>query len=132
MEIKLTPTESETIFHTALCNGLGYMSGYGISLQFKKDAYQTAKENLKAKAGENTAICYEDVLLQILKDGGELKMKDEEGDGEMDSTIKLQDVHDRVQKTEARHLIAVTEEQDDAETADVILQTVFWGEAIFG
>lgn len=132
MEIKLTPAESETMFHTALCNGLGYMSGYGLAFQFEKEAYQSAKENLRSKLGENASICYEDVLLQILRDGGSLKMKDEEGDGDMDSTITLQDVHERVQKTEARFLIAMHEEQDDAETADVVLQTTFFGEVVFG
>lgn len=132
MEIKLTQTESENIFHTALCNGLGYMSGYGLAFQFEKEAYQSAKENLRAKLGADAAICYEDVLLQILRDGSTLTMKDEEGDGDMDSTITLQDVHERVQKTEARFLIDMIQEQDDAETADVVLQTVFFGEIVFG
>lgn len=131
MEIKLTHAESETMFHTALCNGLGWISGYGLELKFGKDSYQTAKENLKGKSGEGAAICYEDVLLQILKDGGTLTLVDTEADDE-EYTITLQDVHDRVQKTEARFLIAMQEEQDDAETADVILQTVFMGEVIFG
>lgn len=131
MEIKLTSAESETMFHTALCNGLSWISGYGLELKFGKEAYQSAKENLKAKSGEGVAICYEDVLLQILRDGGTLTLVDREGDDE-EHSISLQDVHDRVQKTEARFLIAMTEEQDDAETADVILQTTFLGEVIFG
>lgn len=132
MEIKLTPAESESIFHTALCNGLGYMSGYGLSLEFSKESYQNAKHNLQEKSGKDQVICYEDVLLQILRDGGVLTMRDLEGDGDNDSEIRIQDIHDRVQKTEARFLIDMIEEQDDAETADVVLQTVFFGELIFG
>lgn len=131
MEIKLNGAESEAIFHTALCNGLGSVSGYGLELNFSKDSYQTAKQNLKSKS-EKESICYEDVLLQILRDGGTLTMIDHELDGEYNSTVTLQDIHDRVQKTPARFLIDMIEEQDDAETADVVLQTVFYGEIIFG
>lgn len=131
MEMKLTPQESEQMFHNSLCNGLGYMSGYGLGLQVDKDSYQSAKSNLQEK-NPGTVICYEDVLLQILKDGGSLTMLDHECDGEYNSTVTLQDIHDRVQKTPARFLIDMIEEQDDAETADCILQTVFYGEIIFG
>lgn len=131
MEIKLTQQESEQLFHNSLCNALGYMQGYGLGLEVDKEAYQTARANLQQKSpGE--VICYEDVLLQVLKDGGSLTMIDHEGDGEYNSTVTLQDIHDRVQKTEARFLIDMINEQDDAETADVILQTVFFGEPIFG
>lgn len=131
MEIKLNNAESESIFHTALCNGLGYMSGYGLALNFKKEDYQSAKENLKSKLGENTSVCYEDVLLQILRDGNSLTMVDEESDGE-ETIITIQDVYDRVQKTPTRFLMDMINEQDDAETADVVIQTVFFGEIVFG
>ena len=47
MTVKLTPTESETIFHNALCNGLGYVEGYGIELDFnKKEKKRKAAHNL--------------------------------------------------------------------------------------
>lgn len=131
MEIKLTQQESEQIFHNSLCNVLGYMQGYGLELEVDKESYQTAKTNLRQKSpGE--VICYEDVLLQVLKDGGSLTMVDYEGGGEYNSTVTLQDIHDRVQKTEARFLMDMISEQDDADTADAILQTVFFGEQIFG
>jgi hypothetical protein len=72
------------------------------------------------------------VLVQILKDGGLLTMKDIEGDGSMTSSIKMQDVYDRVQKTPIKFLIQMIEEEDDATTADVVLQTVFFEDIIFG
>lgn len=131
MEIKLTQQESEQLFYNSLCNALGYMQGYGLGLEVDKESYQTAKANLQQKRPGET-ICYEDVLLQVLKDGGSLTMVDHEGDGEYNSTVTLQDIHDRVQKTESRFLMDMINEQDDAETADVILQTVFFGEPIFG
>ena len=94
----------------------------------KKSDYKNAKEKLVV----TSTPCYEDVLVQILKDGGLLTMKDIEGDGEMTQSIKIEDVYDRVQKTPIKFLLQMIEEQDDAETADVILQTVFFEDIIFG
>ena len=126
MEIKLTPQDSEKLFHTALCNGLGQISGYDMKLKYKRAEYDAAKEKLD----QSNIICFEDVLLQILRDGGQLKMEDLAGD--MDSIISLEQVHERVSKAPADSITAMINEQDDAITADDILQTVFWEEVIFG
>lgn len=129
MTIQLTPKESENYFHSALCNGLGYIGGHGLSLNCSDLEYRKAKKELKAKDLKFT--CYEDVLLQILKDGGSLEIIDEE-EGYYTSSITLKDVHERVSKTDSRFLIQMEQGNDDAVTADCILQTVFFGEAIFG
>ena len=126
MEIKLTPQESEKLFHTALCNGLGQIAGYDMKLKYKRAEYDAAKEKLD----QSNIICFEDVLLQILRDGGQLKMEDLAGD--MDSIISLEQVHERVSKAPADSIMAMINEQDDAITADDILQTVFWEEVLFG
>lgn len=130
MEIKLKTNESEEYFYNAMCNGLGYISGYGLKLQINKESYQKAKANLLKK--DSSSPCYEDVLIQVLKDGGELKFVDEECDGEYTRSITLKDVHERVQLTPAEHLLDMINENDDATTADVILQTVIYNEVIFG
>ena len=131
MQIQLTNQESEQMFYNALCNGLGYMSGYGLEFEFKKDDYQSASRNLR-EAAPDTAVCYEDVLMQILREGGELTMVDVECEGEYTRSVSLADVHSRVQQTPSRFLLDMINENDDAETADVILQTVFFEEIIFG
>jgi hypothetical protein len=59
-------------------------------------------------------------------------MLDEEGEGENDSTISLSDVHERVSQTPIKFLTDMITENDDAETADVIIQTVFYKDIIFG
>jgi hypothetical protein len=41
-------------------------------------------------------------------------------------------LHNKVQETPIEHLMDAINENDDAYTADVILQTVFYGEVIFG
>ena len=125
MQIQLTHQESEQMFHNALCNGLGYMSGYGLEFEYSDKQYSAAKTKLQSP-------CFEDVLMQILRDGGSLTFVDVECDGEYTRSVSLADVHDRVQKTPLRFLTDMINENDDAETADVILQTVFFEEIIFG
>lgn len=131
MKIILEPQESETMFHTALCNGLSYISSYGITLEADKQDYKAASQKLKSEK-PNKMICYEDVLLEVLRMGKTLTMLDEEGEGENDSTISLSDVHERVSQTPIKFLTDMITENDDAETADVIIQTVFYKDIIFG
>lgn len=129
MTIQLTEKESENYFHAALCNGLSYFRGYGLTLSYSETDYKKAKETLKSKDLE--FVCFEDVLLQILIEGGSLDVIDEE-EGSYTASIELKDVHDRVSKTEARFLIQMDQGNDDADTADCILQMVFFEELIFG
>jgi len=130
MTIILTPQESETYFHSALCNGLGEMRYYGLSLEVDGNtAYKKAKAKLEK---EYNSTCYEDVLLQILKDGGTLTMVDVENDGEYTRTISIKEVHDRVAMTPLSHLMDMINENDDATTGEVILQSVFYEKVIFG
>jgi hypothetical protein len=72
--------------------------------------------------------------MEMLRMGYSLIMVDEEGDGDEDSnsTITLKDVHERVSKAPVRHLMDMINENDDAETADVIIQQVFFNDIIFG
>ena len=125
MQILLTPAESEEFFLNSLCNGLSYFNSYGLEVKVAELDYQNAKKNLESP-------CYEDVLMQVLRDGGKMKVVDFEFDGEYNRTITLSDVHERVQKTPAEFLIDMKEGNDDAETADCILQTVFFEDILFG
>lgn len=127
MKISLTPQESEEYFYNALCNaeGSGYMNSYGIKMTFHNRDYLSAKEKLQSP-------CYEDILMQILRDGNKLTYQDVEGQGDMTRSINLTDVHERVQLIPVSHILNLFNENDDAETADVILQTVFFQEVVFG
>jgi len=137
MEIKLTNKESEDFFFNALCNGLNYMGGYGLELDYSEPAYITASAKLKHGTSDGSmqgihGVCFEDVLMEILREGGSLTFIDREGEGDMTRSINLTNAHERVKNTPAEHLIAMVNETDDAETADCILQTVFFEEIIFG
>ena len=131
MKIVFEKQEAENIFHSALCNGLGYVGGYGLQLDFDDKDYEKAKKTLK-KANPKETICYEDVLVQILREGGELTMIDIECDGEYTSSIKMEDVYERLPLTPTRFLMDMINEEDDAETADCIIQSVFFKDIVFG
>lgn len=132
MEIKLSKAESEEYFYNALCNALGsgYMRGYGLVLEVDQTEYSAAKNALKLFEPTSTP-CYEDILMQVLREGGTLTFIDEEDEDSV-YPITLAEVHERVSKTPLDHLLDMIKENDDACTADVILQTVFFNDVIFG
>lgn len=138
MKVLLTPQESEEIFYSALCNSLAYIqNGYELDLKFFNAHYDDARKALRGGVKgipqfPDLAICYEDVLLQILRDGNTLTMVDLGCGGEYTATISLQDVHERVQQAPINHLMDAINETGDAVTGDVILQQVFFNEVIFG
>ena len=125
MKLTLTPQESENFFYNSLCNGLDYIYGYGLQLNYNDQEYDEACSKLDSP-------CFEDVLMQMLRDGKGLTLVDFECDGEYTRTITLKEVHERVQDTPIRHLMDAINENDDAVTADVIIQQVFFQETIFG
>jgi hypothetical protein len=63
--------------------------------------------------------------------GGALTFVDHEGEGEMDSTIKMEDVHRFVEDTDPQAILNFINENDDAGDADAVLQTVFWKQQVF-
>ena len=131
MKTQLTTLESEDFFYRALCNavGTGYMEGYGLRMACDRSQYKSSQEHLVLTEQEH---CYEDVLMQVLRDGGSLTFEDLECDGEYTCSVTMAEVHERVQLAPAEHLANLLTEDDDAETADVILQTVFFEDIIFG
>lgn len=128
VSINLTTAKSEELFYNALC-GADVLSGYGLSLKTIASEYKKAKEGLIAK--NKVGICREDVWMEILRNGGTLTIVDHEGDDE-EHTITLKEVHERVQNTDLKYLTQAINEDGDGTTDDVILQTVFLNEVVFG
>jgi len=130
---KITLTNEECIeyFYNALCNGVSYIQDYGLELTWNEEEYKKSKEHLN-KYSDKVSIYVEDVWIQMLKDGYSLQVIDEEGEGDNDAEVTLEKVIERVPNTPEQHLIDMMCENDDATTADVILQTVFYNEVIFG
>ena len=69
--------------------------------------------------------------MEMLRMGFELTFIDQEGGGSMTRSIKLKDIHDKVGKSPDWALVQMSNETDDALTADAVIQTVFYGEIIF-
>lgn len=149
VKITLSASKSEELFHTAMCNGLGELRYYDLDFTYAKKDYAKAQESLKKKITSGKIpkemcgykkpsevkvddICFEDVLMEILRNGDKLKVVDEGCDGEYTKSITLKNVHERVSHTPFRHLNDALNEGGDAITADVILQTVFFDDVIFG
>lgn len=125
--IELTKQESEQAFHGILCNciSMGWFNGYGITLDYNKGAYKRASEKL-----ENP--CREDVWMQILKDGGKLFFIDWECDGEYNAEVTLEDVHTKLQTAPLEDIQVVLDGTGDVINDDIVLQTMLYGEVIFG
>jgi hypothetical protein len=126
MKVILTNEESENIFFNALCNGRGVNPS--LFIDCNEEEYKLGKKHFQ---DTNQSCCLEDVWMQVLRNGGTLTLVDTEH-CEEPSTITLQDVHAKVQDSPIEHLMDAINENDDAITADVILQSVFYGEVIFG
>jgi len=127
MKIQLEKQEALDIFHTSLCNvyGTGYFNGYGLEFIWDEDEYKKAKENLQSP-------CFEDVILQIIKDGGTLGVLDHECDGEYNAHINEAIILDRMDQVPPQRLLNIINEEDDIDDADAVLQTLLYGEVIFG
>lgn len=128
--MKLTTEQKKEFFYNALCNGLNWIQGYGLFLEADEEQLKSAKSNWM-KGHPNEEVCYEDVLMQILEDGGSLTLVDNEGD-EDPATIDLGTMLDRMDNLPDHRVGELLTGNDDAETADVVLQTVFLNQVIYG
>ncbi len=129
MNINLTHEESEAHFYNAICNGLGELKYYDLDLDYDAKEYKAAKQQLNTKQPD-TQACWEDVLMEMLRSGNTLWIVDENDNERHPITLDL--VHERVQQTPVNHLMNAINENDDATTADCIIQTVIYGEVIYG
>jgi hypothetical protein len=131
MEIKLTKEEKLNFFYDALCNGLGSLRYYNLQLEFNEEDYFEFKKKL-TEENPKSAVCYEDVLMEMIKNGKVLNIIDEGYDGEYNAIISLDTILSNMEKTPIENLMNIYNENADAWDADVLLQTVLYGEIIFG
>jgi hypothetical protein len=129
MKIVLTEQESEQYFYDAMCNGLNELAYYDLELDYNENEFSNTKHKLGV-ASPGIMICYEDILMEMLREGKSLWIVDVNEDERFPITLQL--VHERVQETPHNHLMDSINERGDATTADCILQTVIYGEVIYG
>jgi hypothetical protein len=128
MKIQLTKQEAEKYFLNALCNGLTYFQSYGIDLLINDNEYNKARETAKDEDGGKA--CYEDILLEMLRNGSTLLAED----SYMGKTHKLtlNKMYKQMNKVPTKTLMEMINQQDDADTGDIILQICFIGEHTYG
>lgn len=136
MKIIINNEESEQYFLSAICNGgLIELGGYGIQLDYSEADYIEAKKSILVKnlsiKNSNDDICVEDVWMEMLRMGKTLRFVDTEE--AMDTVeLTLNQIHERIPQIPNDCLQAYNSENDDAGTADVLLQYLLYGEIIFG
>jgi hypothetical protein len=57
---------------------------------------------------------------------------DHECEGEYDAHIDLKVIQERMELVPAKNLLNIINEEDDADDADIVLQTLLYGDVIFG
>jgi len=129
MKLQLTQQEIETVLLDCFCNGaLGELNASGIDYVYNKAKYNEFRVE---------GACYEDNLLNLLKNGGRLKFVDVEGDNET-FFLTLNSAKEKLGEIEDANIIEKVQDiltengNADAWHGYEILQFVLFGEVIYG
>jgi len=128
--IILTDEFKKEIIYNSLCNGLGQIcSYYDLQWDVAETFYDEAKKELK-ELKPNEAICIEDVLMKVLENGKSIKIVDLES--EEINYLRLKDCLFKMDKLPIWVVNQFLNEEDDGDSADVVLQICIFGEVIYG
>lgn len=135
-DITITATMPQRLnaVHHCLCNhGLSYFGNYGLSVDWPDGDYQVAKKTLLSSGDfSDDSLCEEDVLIQIIKDGNRIVIRDDEDNGAIVGILSLSTIYDNWNAIRQSDLLELYHEEDDADTADCILQTLCFGSIVYG
>lgn len=127
MKFECVATEEEKldVLFTSLCNALNWVLSYGLVLRYDNDEYEALCKN---------AVSFEGVLLAIVKNGGSLYFYDSESDATNvpEGEISLVTLSTNWSRVPMVHMLNFARENDDAEDADVFLQTIAFGSVVYG
>jgi hypothetical protein len=124
---QLSKSQAEDVFFNCLCDNDIFI--HSLQWMYSKKSYEVSKQKLMEMYKGSTP-CYEDVLMQILKDGGKLGIIDLESDCEV-YHVTLADIHEKINECPIDQLMNVLNEEYDVSDTDVIIQTIFFGEVIY-
>lgn len=128
MKVILTEEEKYEVLEDILCNGLFVIGGSGLELQYNEDEYLISR----GKMADPKSVCFEDILIQMLKDGYKLKIVDIEGEGEYTKEFDLEYFMKEVEATDPIILTNILNENSDAYDSFNALQYVLYNDLIFG
>jgi hypothetical protein len=134
MKLLMSKEEMLKVLYSSLCNGgLTDLYHCGVELQLGKE-YDKAKARIKkrqAKAKTEDTICYEDVLVELLRGGDKLTFSD--ANDETTVGFTLDEAIERLSAEEfGKEIFETVNEQDDACTGFSLLQGAIYGEVIYG
>ena len=128
--ITLSDDFKKEILYNSLCNGLGYVcSSYDLQWDVFDDFYNDARKQLKEERPTET-ICIEDILLRVLENGQPIKFLDLQSDNI--DYLFLKDALYRMDNLPIDVINNFLNENDDADDADVVIQTCLFTKVIFG
>lgn len=131
MKIIFEATEAEmlALVNSCLCSGLPILATSGVELDYSRADYDAAKKNLAAY-NPKEIICIEDVQTEILRMGNSLTFTDTENDESVDLNLSL--IKENWSKLRTKDVLDYINENDDAQTSENLMQTLLYGEVVFG
>lgn len=114
-----------------LCGATGTACLWCSEIYFSDEAYATAKRKLLDAGIKENDLCYEDVLLQMLKNGDQISFYDEEDDEEyfLSWGVFMNGIEMYMNSKYCESLDI--DEWDDTDY-DAVIQYAFFGELVFG
>jgi len=130
VSIKFTDDFKKEIIYNSLCNGLGQLQCYGLELLWNDEDYIEAKKSYYKRIDKISGACYEDILMELITMEKKVVFEDTETEEFFD--FKLSNALMNLDNLPMWAIIQILEENDDAVTADVVLQYCLFNEIIFG
>ena len=130
VSIKLTEDFKKEIIFNSLCNGLGQLQCYGLNLLWSDEDYTEAKKSYYQRTQRISGACYEDILMELLEMKKRVVFEDLETGEFFD--LKLSDALTNLDNLPIWVIVQILEENDDGETADIVLQYCLFNEVVFG
>lgn len=127
MQITFVATVEEmlAVVHSCLCSGLPILATSGVELEYDDLHYAEARAALK-----EPDPCIEDVQVQMLRTGQSLFFIDTENDEAVELNLEL--IQKNWSKARPKDLLDYINEDYDAQTSENIMQTLLYGEVVFG
>ena len=125
------------LVYLALTTGLTYFPDYGFHLEYNPTEYKQAREALEAGAPRpwdslTNTICIEDIQTQMLVMGFGLTLVDDEGEGDNTQTLNWELIKKNWHHVTDTIKGEFNDENWDANTADLLMQYILFGEIVYG
>lgn len=132
MKIQLDKSETLNVLHNAFCNGgLTELRYCDVELDLDEKEYDKAAKRLRKNMDEGEILCYEDVFIEMLKEGKTIHFKDYNDDARIG--FNLDKASDALSKQDsAKEVLETLDGRDDAWTGFNIIQRCLYGDVIYG